>query len=136
MSAKSTPMVTTVVSIPDFTSIFSTIMTLFNTMNRASMSTEKLVLIMSPRTPKTTSRREGTIVMKKTESSFSADVSAVVGNVGAEKPPPLCSCSRRAVANPKVKVWLSGTCSIMRRTKDSLSSTNTAARSGASSSAL
>ena len=129
-------MVTTVVSIPDFRSILSTIIIDLSTMKSASMSTEKLVLMMSPRTPKTTSSSEGTIVMKKTENSLSADVSAVVSKEGAEKSPPLCSCRRRAVASPNVNVRLSGTCSIMRRTKDSLSSTKTAARSGASSSAL
>ena len=84
-------------------------------MKTASMITEKLVLMMSPRTPKSTSRSEGTIVMKKTDNSLSAVVSDVVGNVGAAKPPPLCSCSLRAVASPKVNVWLSGTSSIMRR---------------------
>ena len=61
----------------------------FKTMKSASMITEKLVLMMSPRTPKTTSRREGTIVMKKTEISVSADVSAPDEKLGAEKPPPL-----------------------------------------------
>ena len=84
-------------------SILSTNMTDLSTMKNASMITEKLVLMMSPRTPKTTSRSEGTIVMKKTEISLSAWVSAPVGKLGAEKPPPLCSCSRRAVAKPKVK---------------------------------
>lgn len=74
----------------------------FRTMKSASMRTEKLVLMMSPRTPKTTSSKEGTIVMKKTEISLSADVSAPVGKVGAEKPPPESSCSRRAVASPNV----------------------------------
>lgn len=104
MIAKSTPMVTTVVSIPLFTSIFSTIMIDFSTVNRASMSTEKLVLMMSPSTPKTTSSKEGTIAITKTARSLRAVVSAVVGNVGAANPPPLCSCNRRAVASPNVKV--------------------------------
>lgn len=111
-------------------------MMLLSTRKSASISTEKLVLMMSPRMPKTTSSNEGTIVMKKTESSLSAAVSAVVGNVGAEKPPPLCACSRRAVSRPNVNVRLSGTSSIMRRTNDSLSSAKTGARSGALSSAL
>jgi len=136
MIAKSTPMVITVVNIPDFTNIFSTIMIDFMIWKKASMRIEKLVLMMSPSTPKITSSSEGNMVMAKTASSLSADVSTVVGNVGAEKPPPLCSCSRRAVASPKVKVWLSGTSSIMRRTNVWLSSEKAGARSGASSSAL
>ena len=53
-------------------SIFKTNMTDLSTMKRASMITEKLVLMMSPRTPKTTSSKDGTIVMKKTEISLSA----------------------------------------------------------------
>ena len=134
--AKSTPMVTTVVSMPDFTSILSTIMIDFMIWKKASMRTEKLVLMTSLRMPKTTSSSEGNMVIAKTASSLSADVSAVVGKVGAEKPPPLCSCSRRAVARPNVNVWSLGTSSIMRRTNDWLSSVNTGARSGASSSAL
>jgi hypothetical protein len=136
MSTKSTPMVIMVVSIPDFTSILSTIMMLLSTMKSASMSTEKLVLMMSPRTPKTTSSSEGTIVMMKTESSLSAVVSEPVEKLGAANSPPLCSCSRRAVARPNVNVRFAGTSSIMRRAKDWLSSAKTGARSGASSSAL
>ena len=118
------------------TSILSTIMTLLSSMNTASMITEKLVLMISPRTLNTTSSSDGTIVMKKTASSLSAAVSDPVEKLGAAKSPPLCSCSLRAVASPNVKVWFSGTSSIMRRTNDSLSSANTCARSGASSSAL
>jgi len=104
MIAKSTPMVTTVVSMPLFKSILSTIMTLLSTIKSASMSTEKLVLMMSPRMPKTTSSSEGTIVMMKTAASLSAEVSAALENEGAAKPPPLCSCSRRAVSKPNVYV--------------------------------
>ena len=59
--------------------------------------------MMSRSTPKATSKSEGNMVMTKLMSSLSASVSAVVLNVGAAKPPPLCSLSRRAVASPNVK---------------------------------
>ena len=100
------------------------------------MRTEKLVRITSISTPKTTSSSEGTIVMKKTASSLSAVVSTSFEKEGAAKSPPLCACSRRAVASPKVYVRLPGCSSNTRRANDSLSSAKTAARSGASSSAL
>ena len=100
--AKSTPMVTTVVSMPDFTSILSMPMTALSRWKKASMMMEKVVRITSMRMPKTTSSSEGNMVTKKEASASSATVSTELSNTGMEKPPPDRSCRWRAVARPKV----------------------------------
>jgi len=104
MMAKSTPMPMTVVSIPDLTSIFSTIISDRSRKKKESTSTENTCVRISPATAKATSTKVDPSVMISIPRSRMASLNALVSKAGATKLSLLStpsSASRRAVAMPK-----------------------------------
>ena len=106
ITKKSTPRPTSVVNIPDLTTVLSMPIIFLYKMKSPSMITEKLVCSTSQTTPKETSLSMALIVMKKLEKLSIPSTSASVENAGMKGVPPLSSLRRRAVAGPKTNVAL------------------------------
>ena len=102
MTAKSTPMLMMMGSMPLLTTNLKTVMRRLRSIQMASMMKAKPLDRNSFERPKKRSKSDEPMVMDIITRSSSAVVMSVVSKAGTTKSPSLSSLSRRAVSMPKV----------------------------------